>query len=69
VWERPSIGAVWNAYSGNSYSLIGGWGAQHFQICTLRADTTYSDRGLCSETGSSRPSRVGLQSIDYSGRL
>lgn len=27
VWERPSIGAVWNAYSGNSYSLIGGWGA------------------------------------------
>ena len=26
VWERPSIGAVWNAYSGNSYSLIGGWG-------------------------------------------
>lgn len=27
VWNRPSIGAVWNAYSGNSYSLIGGWGA------------------------------------------
>ena len=26
VWKRPSIGAVWNAYSGNSYSLIGGWG-------------------------------------------
>ena len=26
VWQRPSIGAVWNAYSGNSYSLIGGWG-------------------------------------------
>jgi len=24
VWQRPSIGAVWNAYSGNSYSLIGG---------------------------------------------
>lgn len=26
VWMRPSVGAVWNAYSGNSYSLIGGWG-------------------------------------------
>ncbi len=25
-WKRPSVGAVWNAYSGGSYSLIGGWG-------------------------------------------
>lgn len=25
-WLRPSVGAVWDAYRGNSYSLIGGWG-------------------------------------------
>lgn len=25
-WRRPSVGAVWNAYQGTSYSLIGGWG-------------------------------------------
>ena len=25
-WLRPSVAAVWNAYYGNAYSLIGGWG-------------------------------------------
>lgn len=25
-WLRPSVGAVWDAYAGTSYSLIGGWG-------------------------------------------
>jgi alpha-L-arabinofuranosidase len=35
VWARPSIGAVWNAYSGNSYSLIGGWGP--FEVIDMAA--------------------------------
>ena len=29
-WLRPSVGAVWNAYSGDSYSLIGPFGPFEF---------------------------------------
>ena len=34
-WLRPSVGAVWNAYSGDSYSLIGPFGPFEFLAMTM----------------------------------
>lgn len=55
VWKRPSIGAVWNAYSGNSYSLIGGWGP--FEVIDMAV--AMGAEPIITTTSSSTPESFG----------
>ena len=41
-WLRPSVGAVWNAYSGDSYSLIGPFGPFEFLAMRWRSASSPS---------------------------
>ena len=47
-YKRPSVGAVWNAYDGTSYSLLGGWGPFEHIDSTRRRPRRRTPAGLCA---------------------
>ena len=53
-WTRPSVGAVWNAYRGTSYSLIGGWGP--FEVIDMAA--AMGIEPIITTTSSSSPTEL-----------
>jgi hypothetical protein len=53
-WLRPSVGSVWNAYSGTSYSLIGGWGP--FEVIDMC--NALSIEPIITTTSSSTPGEL-----------
>ena len=53
-WLRPSVGAVWNAYSGDSYSLLGGWGI--FELLDLCGEMGID--AIVTTTSSSTPAEL-----------
>ena len=53
-WLRPSVGAVWDAYDGRSYSLIGGWGP--FEVIDMA--NALKIEPILTTTASSSPSEL-----------